>query len=387
MEKRATNTFVGGLVTDRHPLTSQNSELVEAQNIDLVSVGEGYQLILQKREGNEELLYGIQAPTGAGLPEGLIPLVVKEFNNLAYIISVDPETGKGEIGTFPSPDYAQFIYQKGNTIVSSPAIGSPTWDPRGDLPGYDFTITGIAGSGDDETINSNVAPYQLTKAGFTLTNTGTLSDDFKFATTSPGGVVIYVNGIIWTPATDVLTLGPGATAQIRFRHWFPFTEVGDLVYYPPNVLNNTTVTVTPLNDPTPTAKTYNYKFHISTMIGIRFAGTPPYVIAADFPYPLPINTHFPSKEIPAIGGYTQFEWVTNDSTLETPVVSYVVTPVQYMSDTYTLISNAIEVTMGTTVVPPAYRIGTLTYTRAYPATAGYGAGSVSLTLHVEQAIP
>src|ERR1035437_3839946 len=56
MDKQAENSFVGGLNTDRHPLTSQSTELINARNIDLIAIGEGYQLILQKREGNTELL-------------------------------------------------------------------------------------------------------------------------------------------------------------------------------------------------------------------------------------------------------------------------------------------------------------------------------------------
>ena len=304
MEKRAENTFVAGLNTDRHPLTSQKTELIDAQNIDLIAIGEGYQLILQKREGNQELfllppvwsnLYtyltdeyatdGGQtykaitnalpnlsqqpslSPTfwtlqltllvPAGLRPGYIPLAIKEFNNIAYIISVDPDTLSGEIGTFPSPDYTAFIFETGAAISGGATITGPrVWDPRIDPLGYGFILTGIPGSGTEEALYPSLsAEQQLNNGGFDLTNTGTLSDTFNMTSTSDPNVFAYVDGVgPFNFGTDVISASPGQVVQVRFRVQTPFGIT-------PYVTADNTITVTAISDPLTPSIAYEYKYH------------------------------------------------------------------------------------------------------------------------------
>ena len=218
--KRTPNTFVAGLVTDRHPLTAQNKELVDAKNIDLVQIGEGYQLVLQKREGNVEVLVipsvwseltvyltgdyvtyddvvyksiqdnnlnhattdqswweeQVVTSVSAGLKEDYIPLAVKEFNNVAYIISVDPITKKGELGTFPSPDYGLFKYVKGDEVVGVVTVEAPIIDSEIDPPAFRFTIVKHVDQGEDESIDSySYSARDIVYSTLTLTNTGTQS--------------------------------------------------------------------------------------------------------------------------------------------------------------------------------------------------------------------
>jgi len=42
-------------------------------------------------------------PIYVTLSEGFIPLGVNTLNGIAYIVSYNPNTLEGEIGTFPSP--------------------------------------------------------------------------------------------------------------------------------------------------------------------------------------------------------------------------------------------------------------------------------------------
>jgi len=44
-------------------------------------------------------------PIYVGLTPGFIPIGVNTLNGIAYIVSFNPNTQEGEIGTFPSPDY------------------------------------------------------------------------------------------------------------------------------------------------------------------------------------------------------------------------------------------------------------------------------------------
>lgn len=267
--KRATNTFVGGMITDRHPLTAQNKELIDARNIDLAQVGEGYQLVLQKREGNTELLYTPAAwdstiiylideyvlyndvvykslqdanedntpdsvPTyweailtlaPAGLRDGYIPLVVKEFNNVAYIISVDPITGSGEIGTFPSPDYTEFKYKIG-IEESPPTIEAFIWDPTAISPDYGFSIVGTSEDyGTEEIVPGNAEVDRvLGHSGFLLTNTGLLQDVFTITfDAADANVAMYANEELYdTVYPSGISLSSGESKTITFKLADPY---------------------------------------------------------------------------------------------------------------------------------------------------------------------
>jgi hypothetical protein len=341
MEKRAENTFVAGLNTDRHPLTSQKTELIDAQNIDLIAIGEGYQLILQKREGNSELLllppvwnnlytylvneYATESgntyrslgsslnkppstnpsdwqlqPTllvSAGLRPGFIPLAVKEFNNIAYIISVDPSTLIGEIGTFPSPDYTKFIYDIGTAIAGGATITGPrVWDPRIDPPGYGFSLTGIPGSGTEEALYPNLlAEQQLSNGGFDLTNTGTLADTFNMTSTVDPNVLAYVDGVgPFNFGTDVISASPGQVVQVRFKVQTPFGLT-------PYVTADNIITVTAVSDPLTPSITYEYKYH--TVAAIKGQST-------SGPLELGSTRFYPDLKHNASGTAT-FLWDTN----------------------------------------------------------------------------
>jgi hypothetical protein len=41
----------------------------------------------------------------AHLPEGFIPIGMKSYGNIIYIAAYNKETGEGQIGSFPSPNY------------------------------------------------------------------------------------------------------------------------------------------------------------------------------------------------------------------------------------------------------------------------------------------
>ena len=93
------NTFTE-LNTDFHAVNTQPTVMSDAVNAALTTRGEN-QLILQNLKGNNEI---------AGLKEGYQILAVTTFKDIAYIVSAkyddDGEFESGEIGTYPSPDWA-----------------------------------------------------------------------------------------------------------------------------------------------------------------------------------------------------------------------------------------------------------------------------------------
>lgn len=94
MVQESTNTFSDGLISDLSSLTTPNTVLTDALNATLLTFN-GNELVLQNDMGNTKI-------TGAKLPEGYIPLGIKEYGGILYIISSNGENI--EIGSFPSPE-------------------------------------------------------------------------------------------------------------------------------------------------------------------------------------------------------------------------------------------------------------------------------------------
>ena len=98
--QQTSNTFLKGLNSDMHPLTTSQQEYIDALNATLITYN-GNEQMLQNDMGNTRIQ---DAKTGniMGLREGFIPLGIKEHGGIMYIASINKE-GKGEIGTIPSP--------------------------------------------------------------------------------------------------------------------------------------------------------------------------------------------------------------------------------------------------------------------------------------------
>lgn len=98
-EREVINTFHDGLNLDTPNYQTPNSVYTYAEDITFITHS-GNELILQNEKGTEYK---------TSIKENFIPLAVKSYGQIAYIISAevinDAFTGRGEIGTFPSPDY------------------------------------------------------------------------------------------------------------------------------------------------------------------------------------------------------------------------------------------------------------------------------------------
>lgn len=110
-KKQAQNSFSDGLVTDFHPLTAKNTTLTDALNATIVTT-QGNEMVLQNDLGNTKINTKIdEEDIQAKLPEGFIPLGMKEYHGIIYIASVNPKTGEGQLGSYPSPNYSKFEKQ------------------------------------------------------------------------------------------------------------------------------------------------------------------------------------------------------------------------------------------------------------------------------------
>ena len=99
--EQANNIFTNGLNTDLHPLTTSENLLVDALNATTITFN-GNEFLLQNDMGNT-LIKDSKTGNIVGLNEGFIPVGIKEHGGILYIASLNPKTGKGELGSIPSP--------------------------------------------------------------------------------------------------------------------------------------------------------------------------------------------------------------------------------------------------------------------------------------------
>lgn len=95
MKKRNPSTFNKGLNTDYHEYSTPNDVLTDALNARL-NTWSGDEFILQSNPGNE---------LATCLTDGHILLGSATYLGISYLVSYNPTTGAGEIGSYPSPSY------------------------------------------------------------------------------------------------------------------------------------------------------------------------------------------------------------------------------------------------------------------------------------------
>ena len=105
------SSFSGGLNTDLHPMLQPNDTLTDCVNGTLITYN-GNENMLQNDMGNYELKH-------AQLPEGYVPMGMREHQGVLYIASWNPFTKKAQIGSYPSPK-TRFGDENGNNYTVSP---------------------------------------------------------------------------------------------------------------------------------------------------------------------------------------------------------------------------------------------------------------------------
>ena len=84
------------MVKDLNPLTTPDTVLTDVLNGTIITYN-GNEFVLQNDMGNAKV-------ERAKLSPGFVPLGVKEYGDIIYIASYNPETDECEIGSFPSPE-------------------------------------------------------------------------------------------------------------------------------------------------------------------------------------------------------------------------------------------------------------------------------------------
>ena len=134
LRQTQTNTFSDGLNMDLHPLSTPNTVLTDCINGTMITYNDN-EFVLQNERGNTEI-------TGAELSKGFIPVAMKEYNGILYIVSYNPKDKKTEIGTFPSPKHTSghdtnlFV----DNIIDKGTVSNYT-DYKKDIVFYDYKLS------------------------------------------------------------------------------------------------------------------------------------------------------------------------------------------------------------------------------------------------------
>ena len=95
MRKESSNQFTEGLVCDLNPINTPNTVLIDALNATIITYN-GNEFSLQNDRGNYPL-------KNCKLKPNYIPVGIKEYGDILYIVSYNPLDNHVEIGTYPSP--------------------------------------------------------------------------------------------------------------------------------------------------------------------------------------------------------------------------------------------------------------------------------------------
>lgn len=96
-KQQAINEFSKGLLMDVNPISTPNNVLTDCLNGTIITYN-GNEWSLQNDAGNYTL-------DGCELPNGFIPIGVKAYGDILYIVSYNQSSNLSQIGTFPSPSY------------------------------------------------------------------------------------------------------------------------------------------------------------------------------------------------------------------------------------------------------------------------------------------
>lgn len=112
MRQETINTFEEGLIQDLNPINTPNSVLTDNLNGTFITYN-GNEHSLQNDRGNYAL-------KNCRLKPNYIPVGVKEYGDILYIVSYNPIDGTTEIGSYPSPlEVATTEDSIQNTIIPS----------------------------------------------------------------------------------------------------------------------------------------------------------------------------------------------------------------------------------------------------------------------------
>lgn len=112
--QEATNVFNDGLIKDLNPLTTPDNVLTDCLNGTFITYN-GNEFVLQNDQGNFRL-------RNCRLKENFVPVGIKEYAGILYIMSYNPLTSETEIGSYPSPRRIFDTNDRDQQVIFTPII-------------------------------------------------------------------------------------------------------------------------------------------------------------------------------------------------------------------------------------------------------------------------
>lgn len=106
------NSFTGGINTDLHPMLQPSNTLTDCVNGTLITY-DGNENMLQNDMGNYAL-------KGAKLPVNYVPIGLKEYAGILYIVAYNPVDKRVQIGSYPSPKVNFDASESKSNVTVSP---------------------------------------------------------------------------------------------------------------------------------------------------------------------------------------------------------------------------------------------------------------------------
>lgn len=128
--QEATNIFSDGLMSDLHPINTPKSVLTDCLNGTYITYN-GNEFILQNDMGNYKL-------KNCRLPVNFIPVGVKSYADILYIVSYNPITKQVEIGSYPAPQSIFTTGDKPSKIAEKDDLAPFTWEDKTEWVYYDL---------------------------------------------------------------------------------------------------------------------------------------------------------------------------------------------------------------------------------------------------------
>lgn len=153
--QEANNTFQDGMIKDLNPINTPNTVLTDCLNGTLITYN-GNEFILQNDLGNYKL-------ENCKLPVNFIPVGIKSYGDILYIVSYNPITKMAEIGSYPAPK-EKFSSEKNSNDVKPISYFK---DTEGDTQPTDELYPGkLYSELDDRTLslfigNEDIENYKL----------------------------------------------------------------------------------------------------------------------------------------------------------------------------------------------------------------------------------
>lgn len=216
MKQESLNSFGGGLNKDLNVLSTPAEVLTDCLN-GTITTYNGNEFSLQNDMGNARV-------GTAFLKDGYIPVGMKEYGGIIYVAAYNPETNKGQVGCFPSP---QQLYSSTNKITNYSIDLSQFYISSDEISGrYDTKDTVIGTQNIREIVrveNQEVTLYPGDKFIFTaeLTNDvlQAIRDEvltINLALLTPSGVLEYIDERYLNTYQYIIKNDYGSSSV---RHW------------------------------------------------------------------------------------------------------------------------------------------------------------------------